>query len=90
MRFFEEQEKARAQTRRLLLLFGLAVIALVLAVNGALALTWRQVSPGWNGYPDYFFSVNTAVTLLFVLEKMTFGPQHHRRIVRFEEIAEGA
>ena len=67
MRFFEEQEKARAQTRRLLLLFGLAVIALVLAVNGALALTWRLVSPGWNGYPDYFFSVNTAVTLLFVL-----------------------
>ena len=67
MRFFEEQEKARAQTRRLLLLFGLAVIALVLAVNGALALTWRLVSPGWNGYPAYFFSVNTAVTLLFVL-----------------------
>ena len=67
MRFFEEQEKARAQTLRLLLLFGLAVIALVLAINGALALTWRLVSPGWSGYPAYFFSVNTAVTLLFVL-----------------------
>ena len=67
MRFFEEQEKARAQTLRLLLLFGLTVIALVLAVNAALALTWRVVSPGLSGYPAYFFSVNTAVTLLFVL-----------------------
>ncbi|ABM38933.1 M48 family metalloprotease [Polaromonas naphthalenivorans] len=67
MRFFEAQEQARAQTLRLLLLFGLAVIALVLAVNGALALTWRLVSHGWFGYPAYFFSVNTGVTLLFVL-----------------------
>ena len=55
MRFFEEQEKARVQTLRLLVLFGLAVIALVLAVNAALALTWRVVSPGWSGYPAYFF-----------------------------------
>ena len=67
MRFFEAQEKARAQTLRLLLLFGLAVVVLVLAVNGALALTWRLVSPGWTGYPAYFFSVNTGMTLLFVL-----------------------
>ena len=67
MRFFEAQEKARAQTLRLLLLFGLAVVALVLSVNGALALTWWLVSPGWTGYPGYFFTVNTGVTLLFVL-----------------------
>ncbi|CAN5241135.1 hypothetical protein BH10PSE16_BH10PSE16_25070 [soil metagenome] len=67
MRFFEEQEKARAQTLRLLVLFGLAVMGLVLAVNGALALTWQLVSPGWLGYPAYFFSVNTGMTLLFVL-----------------------
>ena len=67
MRFFEAQEKARAQTLRLLVLFGLAVVALVLSVNGALALTWWLVSPGWTGYPGYFFSVNTGVTLLFVL-----------------------
>ena len=67
MRFFEEQEKARVQTLRLLVLFGLAVIALALAVNAALALTWRVVSPGWSGYPAYFFTVNTAMTLLFVL-----------------------
>ncbi len=67
MRFFEQQEQARSQTLRLLLLFGLTVFALVLAVNAALALTWRLVSPGFSGYPSYFFTVNTAVTLLFVL-----------------------
>jgi Zn-dependent protease with chaperone function len=67
MRFFEAQEKARLQTLRLLLLFGLTVIVLLLAVNAALALTWRAVSPGFTGYPAYFFSVNTAVTLIFVL-----------------------
>ena len=67
MRFFKAQEKARAQTLRLLILFGLAVLALVLAVNGALALTWRLVSPGFDGYPAWFFTVNPAVALLFVL-----------------------
>jgi TRAP-type C4-dicarboxylate transport system permease small subunit len=34
--------------------------------------------------------IGAAVTLLFVLEKMVFGPQNHRRIVRFEELTEGA
>ena len=64
--FFDRQEPARAQTLRLLL-FGLTVIALLLAVNVALALAWRAVSPGFSGYPAHFFGVNTAVTLLFVL-----------------------
>ena len=67
MRFFERQQTARAQTLRLLVLFGLTVLALVLAVNAALALTWRVVTPGFTGYPAYFFTVNTAMTLLFVL-----------------------
>jgi heat shock protein HtpX len=67
MRFFDRQEQARTQTLRLLLLFGLTVIALLLAVNAALALTWRAVAPGFSGYPAYFFSVNSAVTLLFVM-----------------------
>ena len=67
MRFFERQQTARAQTLRLLVLFGLTVLGLVLAVNGALALTWRVVTPGFSGYPAYFFTVNTAITLLFVL-----------------------
>jgi heat shock protein HtpX len=67
MRFFERQETARAQTVRLLVLFALTVLGLVLAVNAALAITWRVVTPGLHGYPAYFFTVNTAVTLLFVL-----------------------
>ena len=67
MRFFKEQEKARAQTLRLLLLFGLTVLVLLLSINASLALTWCLVSPGFNGYPAWFFTVNTGVTLLFVL-----------------------
>lgn len=67
MRFFEAQTQARGQTRWLLLLFGLTVIALVLAINGALALVWHISPFGFHGYPVYFFKVNTAVTLLFVL-----------------------
>ncbi|NML85232.1 M48 family metalloprotease [Polaromonas sp.] len=67
MRFFDQQEQARAQTLRLLLLFGVTVIALVVAVNVALALAWRAVTPGLSGYPAYFFAVNTTVILLFVL-----------------------
>jgi Zn-dependent protease with chaperone function len=67
MRFFEAQTQARGQTRWLLLLFALTVIALVLAINGALALVWHLSPFGFHGYPAYFFQVNTAVTLLFVL-----------------------
>ena len=67
MRFFEQQDQARARTRQLLLLFALAVLALVLAINAALALTWRLVTPGFSSYPAYFFTVNTVMTLVFVL-----------------------
>ncbi len=67
MRFFEQQETARAQTTRLLLLFAFTLFGLVLAVNGTLALTWRLVSPTGSQYPAYFFSVNTLMTLVFVL-----------------------
>lgn len=67
MRFFEQQDRARAETRKLLLLFALAVLMLVLGINAALALTWRLVTPGFSGYPAYFFAVNTVMTLVFVL-----------------------
>ncbi|MFI5447642.1 M48 family metalloprotease [Polaromonas sp. UC242_47] len=67
MRFFKQQDEARAQTRQLLLLFALAVLALVLAINAALALTWHLFTPGIPGYPAYFFTVNTVMTLVFVL-----------------------
>jgi heat shock protein HtpX len=67
MRFFERQDAARAQTTQLLVLFALTVLVLVVAVNAALALTWPIVTPGFSGYPAYFFAVNTGMTLLFVL-----------------------
>ena len=71
MRFFDHQRQARAQTRRLLLLFALTALGVVVAMNAALALTWQLVRLGLNGvatgYPAYFFSVNTGLTLLFVL-----------------------
>ena len=67
MRFFEQQDRARVETRKLLLLFALAVLLLVLGINAALALTWRLVTPGFSGYPVYFFTVNTVMTLVFVL-----------------------
>lgn len=71
MLIFESQREARAQTRRLLLAFALTVGVLVVAVNAALAvawgLTWGYWSPGDMHYPRHFFSVNTAVVLLFVL-----------------------
>ncbi|MEO6017749.1 MAG: M48 family metalloprotease [Polaromonas sp.] len=66
MRFFEQQEQARAQTWRLLFLFALTVLGLLVAVNLALALTWRLVAMGSAGYPAHFFAVNTGMTLLFV------------------------
>jgi heat shock protein HtpX len=67
MRFFEQQRQARSQTVRLLLLFGLTLLVLVVAVNAALALTWRLLAWGGHGYPAYFFEINTGMTLLFVL-----------------------
>lgn len=56
----------------MLLLFALTVCGLVLAMNVSLALTWQLVRLGLNGavtgYPAYFFTVNTGLTLLFVLD----------------------
>ena len=66
MQVFDQQERARAQTVRLLLLFAVTVFGLVASINLALALVWRVVAPGSDAYPAYFFSVNTGITLLFV------------------------
>lgn len=65
MRFFEQPEEARAQTRRLLVFFALTVLGLLIAVDLALALTWRLVAIGGVDYPAWFFAVNTLMTLLF-------------------------
>lgn len=67
MRFFEQQRQAKAQTVRLLLLFALTLLVLIVAVNAALALTWRLMAWQDAAYPAYFFYINTGITLLFVL-----------------------
>ena len=70
MRFFEQQEAARGQTVRLVLLFTVAVAATVLGVHAALALCWwllRMLSPVPLDFPSLFFTVNVGVTLLLVL-----------------------
>lgn len=67
MRFRQQQEQARAATRKLLALFALTVLFTVLGVNAALALAWRLQFGGFFGYPPWFFETNTALTLGFVL-----------------------
>ena len=71
MRFFESQRDARARTTRLLLAFAATVLLLVVCVNLALALawglTWGFWTPGGFSLPRHFVTVNTSVTLLFVL-----------------------
>ena len=70
MNFFEHQDQARRQTRTLIILFILAVIAIVVAVNGAMALVWLWTKgvrmDGPYGYPRGFFVTNTLVTLALI------------------------
>lgn len=51
--------------------------------------TWRQPIAELNWLPvgvTYApLPIGAAITLLFVLERMVFGPQNHRAIVRYEE-----
>lgn len=74
MRFFDHQQQARAETRWLLLAFFLAVILLVAAVHGALALAWVLMAafistflPVSLSFPIGFLAVNVGVSLLLVL-----------------------
>jgi Zn-dependent protease with chaperone function len=67
MRFRSHQQAARAQTRRLLLLFALVVVGLVLAINGVLAAIYWLTFPFARGLPIWFVQTNTALVLLFVL-----------------------
>lgn len=70
MNFFEQQEHARRQTRKLVILFILAVIAIVIAVNLALALLWSWTTSGYvlgmRDYPRGFFATNSAIVLAMI------------------------
>jgi Zn-dependent protease with chaperone function len=70
MNFFEQQHQARRQTRTLIILFALAVIAIVVAVNAAMVLIWSWTQGGYSSSPDFypkgFFATNTLVTLALI------------------------
>lgn len=70
MNFFEQQDHARRQTRMLVVLFALAVIAILVAVNLALALIWSWTQSGYvagmRAYPKGFFATNTLITLALI------------------------
>jgi len=70
MTFFEQQHQARQETRKLVFLFALAVIAIVVAVNLAMALLWTFKFGSHHGvlrqYPKGFFETNTLLTLLLI------------------------
>ncbi len=75
MNFFEHQEAARRSSRYLILLFVLAVVCIVLAVNAALAALYLGTlarNSAWARYgvhalPNYFFETTTAVVLLMIV-----------------------
>jgi len=75
MNFFEHQEAARRSSRLLVALFLLAVICIVLAVNGVLATLFLSVlAPhgawtrlGIQALPNYFFETTTGIVLLIIV-----------------------
>ncbi|MFA7506491.1 MAG: M48 family metalloprotease, partial [Burkholderiaceae bacterium] len=66
MEFFERQARARASSRRLVLLFALAVALVLLAVNLAGEAIWKLSTAG-APLPPYFVLTNSFVVLLFVV-----------------------
>ncbi|MFC5473109.1 M48 family metallopeptidase [Paraherbaspirillum soli] len=70
MTFFEQQDRARQHTKKLVFLFALAVIAIVAAVNLVVALAWTVNSGTHHGvahhYPKGFFAINTLITLMVI------------------------
>jgi Zn-dependent protease with chaperone function len=70
MRFFDLQDRARAESLRLVLLFALAVAGTVVGVHAALAaIFWLLdlVTALDLGVPRGFLAINLGVTLLLVL-----------------------
>ncbi|MGE5339832.1 MAG: M48 family metalloprotease [Gemmatimonadota bacterium] len=72
MNFFEQQDAARRNSQRLVVLFVLAVIGVVLAVNVVGAFVYLSMAPvargaaGAAALPKGFFLVNTLVTLALI------------------------
>ena len=70
MNFFERQDAARKGTRALLVVFMLAVICIVVAINVVLAVVWVWLAAGTEGpkrVPGGLFAVVTLVTVGVIL-----------------------
>ena len=71
MNFFQQQDHARRQTRTLMILFVLAVFAIVIAVNVVMSIivvySQGQTFSGPHSYPRGFFIANTLVTLGLII-----------------------
>lgn len=70
MNFFEHQDQARRISRRLVVLFVLAVIGVIVAVNAAGAFVYLSLAPvreaGVVALPRGFFATNTILTLALI------------------------
>ncbi|HUL64518.1 MAG TPA: M48 family metallopeptidase [Burkholderiaceae bacterium] len=72
MNFFEHQEVARRSSKRLIVLFVLALIAVVIAVNAVGAFVYLSTATHRGpfgpvaGLPRGFFLTNTAIVLLLI------------------------
>ena len=70
MKFWDHQQNARSETRRLLLGFAIAIVVLVAAVHVALVVAWSlmaAVLPVHLPFPAGFLAANVGVSLLLVL-----------------------
>ena len=70
MKFWDHQEDARSETRRLLLGFAIAVAVLVAAVHLALVVAWWLMTvllPVQLPFPAGFLAANVGVSLMLVL-----------------------
>ena len=67
MKFRQHQDQAQTRTTRLFVWFALLLTALVVAINGVLALVYKLVMPFAHGFPTFFFETNTGIVLLFVV-----------------------
>lgn len=81
MNFFGHQDRARARSARLLLLFCLAIAAIVVLVNVGAVVLWRVLF-GALPTPQYFMPTNAFVVVLIVggsawLERMRLGASGH-------------
>src|SRR6185436_10609261 len=70
MNFFERQDAARKGSRALVIVFLLAVVCIVVAINAVLAVVWVWMAAGHEGpkrVPGGLFAVVTLVTVGVIL-----------------------